>query len=90
MAIESFSKEVWDSVKLLILGMVALFGWNIKRQVSRGDQMEKDIQELAERKVEETVFNDTLKALRGDIKEYHRETRQEIKDIHNRLNELKK
>lgn len=93
-----FGREAWDIIKWPFIMLVGLLSWNVKRQIARTDQNETDIEDVRQEYVQEKTFNETLKSLRGDIKvgfqdtkESHKEMRQDIKDIHQRINqELKR
>lgn len=72
---------IMDILNYLWVGFVGLFLWNGRRLVARVDEVEKN-------HVKERTFNDTLQALRQDIKDVSKEVRQDINEIHHRIDKL--
>jgi len=86
--------QVWELLKYLWIGFVGLFVWNGKRIVGRVDKLDLN-------SVDKDTFNNTLNALRNDIKELGKDMTQktdnsrvelhnEIVGIHKRIDTLSK
>jgi len=84
---------VWEWVKELFYAILILFGWTVRQQVKRVD----DIENREKAYIDDSTFNNTINALRGDIKQVGetyrddlRDFREDMKSIHSRIDELMK
>ena len=84
----SIAKAAWEIVRYPVILLVGLLGWNLKRQISRMDNMEKDY-------VGRKEFNETLTSLRtdtqagrDDIKNGFDGMREDIRDITKRIDRM--
>jgi len=84
----SLIQVIGDWLKYIFVALLGMFGWNLKRQVGRIDDLSHD-------KLDSTVFNDTLKSLRESIdkgfdqtREDNKETRRDINTIHARIDKI--
>ena len=81
----SFIQAVGEYIKYLFLALLGMFGWNLKRQVSR-------IDDLKDNKLDSVIFNETLKSLRTSMdkgfdrmRDDMKEVRRDISVIHSRI-----
>jgi len=84
----SLIQVIGDWLKYIFVALLGMFGWNLKRQVGRIDDLSHD-------KLDSTVFNDTLKSLRNSIekgfdqaREDNKEIRRDINTIHARIDKI--
>jgi hypothetical protein len=75
-------KAAWEVIKYPMVMLVGLFGWSLKRQISRVDKLEASY-------IDKDAFNDTLSSLRTDIKDGFKEIRADVRDIHQRIDNQK-
>jgi len=66
-------RDAWEIIKLIGVAFVGMLGWNMKRYVAKVDDIEKDY-------IDKETFNDTLNAIRTDIKESRKEVNDGMKE----------
>lgn len=73
--------ELWDAIKYgagIALGWLA---WAFRGQSKKIDDLQRE-------KLDEKVFNNSLKALRQDFKDHSIEVRQDIKEIREKVDRI--
>lgn len=76
-SIAPFYEEIWGFLKWIIIFMLGLLGWNVRRQVSRIDDIE-----MRERSyISRTEFNNTVKELRKVVQDGNSETHRRLDAI---------
>lgn len=70
--------EIWDVIKFLLVGVFALFGFSVKKELKRIDKLENDAVKLE-------IFNAALKALREDFKDLSRNVRDDMREINRKI-----
>lgn len=66
--------DMWEAIKALFMGLFALLGWQATRQIKRIDKMEENY-------VDEHDYNETIKALRAEIKDGFEKTHARIDQL---------
>ena len=74
--------HLWDWAGKLWIFLLGLLVWNGKRMVSRVDEIEANY-------VHSDAFEKAVERVRGDMKEYHRDTKADINGINERIDRLK-
>ena len=77
----SILSMTWDAVKWLWFALAGLLVYN-------GKKIGRDVDEIKKDYVNSRVFNDTLKSLRGDIKDMKDDVRQDVSSVHQRIDKL--
>lgn len=77
----AMTAQIWEWIKYIWIAFIGLFVWNGKRVISRIDVLEKNT-------IDKETFNNTLRALRTDIKDIGKDVRTDISAIHGRIDKL--
>lgn len=67
----SFGKELLEGVKYLIVVILGLFGWNLRRQIDRLDKIEAEY-------VKDEHFTTAMRDLQAEIRQGFRDTHKRI------------
>ncbi len=85
----SLLEQAGGLIKYVLVAALSLFGWSLKRQVSRIDKLEDNI--VPESQLDKTIshFSDTIekgfKSVEKNMDVMHTQTRLDIREIHKRI-----
>ncbi len=84
----TITEQLWDGMKYLLMLLLGILGFNVRRLVNRVDTLE-------EKKAEMAALNATTSGIRSDIKECTKrmsddihELRGDIRDVHKRIDQI--
>ncbi len=90
----SLLEQAGDLIKYVLVAALSLFGWSLKRQVSRIDKLEDTI--VPESSLDKTIhqFNESVekgfKNIEKNMDVMHTQTRLDIREIHKRIDGIVK
>ena len=77
----SIAISAWEWLKGVVILIIGLLGWSVKRQIKRVDTIEENY-------VDKTTLNDIVGALRNDFKNHADRVEEGITRTHERIDKV--